>query len=319
VAGSNADKLESRADGETAGVSFVQTGLVAAAAASGPAAAVPLAAPNDTTLTVTATATIAPIRIATPSLKLTDASYRRKVVRLLARQWERAHRNVLLSARPRDLRQKRIFNGRWLNAATVTGGSEVSFDGLAREKNGRSWRIGTQADIDWIAGGTSTGLEITAAVPPVFEAYATLVIPEAGMLEGDHARQEQDTILVDLLAERSAGQSWWLGYLDRGAGSNVVFPDALTVDLYASWRYVLIEAGPDQAATWRSDDVWRSPVPDLIFPSNRSWLVSTLWDDDWRCLGGSRLLIARILERLRPYAHQVELGQDATPPGHVAR
>jgi hypothetical protein len=201
----------------------------------------------------------------------------------------------------------------------ATGGSGVNLDDVTREKDGRRWRLGTRAEIEWIDRETSTGLEITAAIPPVFEAYSTLVIPSAGTSEGDRARAEQDSALVGVLAERSVGQSWWLGYLDRGGGSNVVFPDAPMVDLYRSWRYVLVEAGAEQAATWRSDDVWRSPVPDLIFPSDRSWLVSTLWDDDWRCLGGSRELITRILEGLQPHAREVELGQDATPPGHVAR
>ena len=38
--------------------------------------------------------------------------------------------------------------------------------------------IGTDAEVAWIADGTSTGLTITAAIPPVFEAYATVVLPE---------------------------------------------------------------------------------------------------------------------------------------------
>jgi hypothetical protein len=41
------------------------------------------------------------------------------------------------------------------------------------DKEGRSWRIGTVADVAWIMGHTSDGLTVTAAIPPGFEAYAT--------------------------------------------------------------------------------------------------------------------------------------------------
>ena len=40
------------------------------------------------------------------------------------------------------------------------------------------------------------------------------------------------------------------GYLDTGA-DDIVFPDAPKVTLYSGWPYVLVEAGPEQAATWR--------------------------------------------------------------------
>ena len=40
-------------------------------------------------------------------------------------------------------------------------------------KDGQSWRIGTNAQIGWIANGTSIDQTITSAIPPVFAAYAT--------------------------------------------------------------------------------------------------------------------------------------------------
>ena len=43
---------------------------------------------------------------------------------------------------------------------------------------GRKWRIGTDADVAWIEGATSTGLTITSAIPPVFADYATIVVPD---------------------------------------------------------------------------------------------------------------------------------------------
>src|SRR5258707_13466750 len=82
-------------------------------------------------------------------------------------------------------------------------------------------------------GGT-----ITAAIPPVFEAYATVVLPHAG--EG---QDEHDRAVLALLSEQSTGQPRWLGYLDTGA-DDIVFPDAPKVTLYPGWHYVLVEGGP---------------------------------------------------------------------------
>jgi hypothetical protein len=186
---------------------------------------------------------------------------------------------------------------------------------VTRVKDGRSWRIGTSAEVGWIAGGTSVGRAITAAIPPVFEAYATVVLPHAG--EG---RDVHDRVVLALLSEHSAGQRWWLGYLDTGA-DDVVFPGAPMVTLYAGWRYVLVEAGPEQAAAWRRSgpgSSWKETLPSLMFPADRSWLVSTLWDDDWTCIGGSASLVGRLLRQPALQARRVELDQDATPPGHQA-
>jgi hypothetical protein len=49
---------------------------------------------------------------------------------------------------------------------------------LARD--GSTWRAGTDAEVAWIASGISMGRTITAAIPPVFEAYATVVLPYGG-------------------------------------------------------------------------------------------------------------------------------------------
>ena len=39
------------------------------------------------------------------------------------------------------------------------------------------WRIGSDDDVAWVNAGITRGLSITAAVPPVFAAYATLAFP----------------------------------------------------------------------------------------------------------------------------------------------
>jgi hypothetical protein len=91
--------------------------------------------------------------------------------------------------------------------------------------------------------------------------------------------------------------------------------------LYSGWHYVLVEAGPEQAAAWRQYgdwSFWKGALPNLMFPAGRSWLVSTLWDDDWTCIGGPAGLAGRFLSRPGLQARPVALGQDATPPGHQA-
>jgi hypothetical protein len=188
---------------------------------------------------------------------------------------------------------------------------------VKRARDGNTWRIGTDAEVAWIKNGTSAGLAITAAIPPVFEAYATVVLPEGG-----DGQDEHDQAVLVLLRRQSAGQPWWLGYLDTGA-DDIVFPGAPMVTLYAGWHYLLVEAGPEQAASWRGSDLrsfWKGVLPNLMFPADRSWLVSTLWDDDWTCIGGPAELIDSFLRHPGLQARPVVLGdQDATPPGHQAR
>jgi hypothetical protein len=183
-------------------------------------------------------------------------------------------------------------------------------------KGGKSWRIGTHAEVAWIAGGVTIDLTITSAIPPVYETYATIVIPTE-----PEARRRREKALLTLLSEHSAGQPWWLGYLDNG-NDDIVFPDAEKVDLYqSSWHYVLAEAGPDQAAAWRQSrplSLGKGVLPDLMFPADRCWLFSTLWDDDWSCIGGPAALVNGFLHHPHLEARSVDLGQDATPPGHQA-
>ena len=160
---------------------------------------------------------------------------------------------------------------------------------------------------------TSMSRTITGAIPAVFEAYATVPVPC-----GAEGRDVHDRALLTLLGERSPDQRWWLGYLDSGV-DDIVFPDAPTVSLYAGWHYVLIEGGPDQAAAWRPSDgraFGTGDLPNLMFPADRSWLVSTLWDDDWTCLGGPAELVDRFLRHPDLQARSVALDQDVTPPGH---
>jgi hypothetical protein len=186
---------------------------------------------------------------------------------------------------------------------------------LSLDRDGSSWRIGTDAEVAWIANGTSVDLTIAAAIPLIFEAYATVVLPSEG-----ERREAHDRAVLGLLSEHSAGQPWWLGYLDTGT-DDIVFPGAPMVTLYAGWHYVLVQAGPEQAATWRQSGLgsfWTGVLPNLMFPADRSWLASTLWDDDWTCIGGPARLVRTFLRHPDLEARPVAPGQDATPPGHQA-
>jgi hypothetical protein len=160
-----------------------------------------------------------------------------------------------------------------------------------RFKDGHERRIGGDAEIAWIAQSTDPGAAITRAVPAVYACYCTLMLPEG--LPG--AQRRHDHAVIELLRGVTQQQPWWLGYLDVGIGADVVFYDAPRVKVYEGWEYVLIQAGPEQAASWRDSEgprsPWKGALPDLMFPADRSWFFSTLWDDHWSSIGGPHSLI----------------------------
>jgi hypothetical protein len=183
-------------------------------------------------------------------------------------------------------------------------------------RDGESWPIGVEDDVRWISESTSSGLAITSAVPPVFDAYATVVVPKE-----QATRNASDHALLEALRGELADGRWWLGYLDTSPAEEIIFRDVPVAKVYTDWSYVLVGAGAQQAATWRTNDAHsshRGALPELMFPFDRSWLVSTLWDDDWRCVGGSDSLIDKLLDDPRCETHRVALDEEATPPGHRA-
>jgi hypothetical protein len=185
-----------------------------------------------------------------------------------------------------------------------------------RPKDGTDWLIGGRDEVAWITEGTSTGLAITAAIPPVFADYATLELPATA---ADDEVREHDRAVVALLCRYTVSTPWWLGYLETG--SSIIFTDAPRVTPYSvDWRYLLVQAGPEQAAVWRPDDWKGTALPDLMFAADRGWLFSTLWDDDWSCLGGPTELVSDLLSDpvLGSRSRRVTVDQDATPPGHTA-
>jgi hypothetical protein len=73
-----------------------------------------------------------------------------------------------------------------------------------RSKDGSKWRIGRHAEIAWIEEGTESGLAITSAIPPVFEAYATLEEPHTEALQVSRRAQEKDLSAVGIDRRRSS-------------------------------------------------------------------------------------------------------------------
>jgi uncharacterized cupin superfamily protein len=190
-----------------------------------------------------------------------------------------------------------------------------------RIKDGSAWQIGSQAEVAWVNDVTSVGRAGTVAIPAVFEAYATVELP----VNWEQDQAGHDAAVVEVLREQSDQQVWWLGYLDTGA-DDVVFSDAPMVSVYQGWRYVLVRAGPEQALSWRHSDgstFWKGVLPNLMFAADRSWLVSTLWDDDWMCIGGPAELIDGLLAHpvLRSRARRVGTDDESDPRasrgGHV--
>jgi hypothetical protein len=207
-----------------------------------------------------------------------------------------------------------------LDGELILDGAErarAMFSEHSVHRDGRDWRLATDADVEWINAGTSPGMTITSSVPPGFDAYCTIVPP--GPDQEDDQRVGHQQAVIEVLTAHTADRPWWLGYLDTGA-SDVVFPYAPRTTLYYGYGYVVVEAGPRQAAQWRDRDGFDEPLPDLIFPADRSWLLTTMWDDDWTCIGGTEQLIGDILSHpvLGERARRVSLGEDSTPPGHTA-
>jgi hypothetical protein len=172
-----------------------------------------------------------------------------------------------------------------------------------RTKGDGAWRMGHDREVGWIQERTEGGLAITSAIPPVFEAYATLELPGTGDHDAaswlENPQRHDAGVLAVLRASASAHRR------NRR-------PQRLGVCADRGWP----RAGGDVAR--RSA---KGVLPDLTFPADRSWLVSTLWDDDWTCIGGSKNLVGAFLAHsdLRHRAREVDSSvKDATPPGHAA-
>lgn len=179
-------------------------------------------------------------------------------------------------------------------------------------RDGREWRLGTDADVEWISYGAFPG---GAAEPPIFAAQCTLAMP---LSDGRAELTQHERAVIELLAEQTEEQAWWLGYVATTGNVDVVFPYAPRVSakayvgragdvglpesplgspVYTEHAYVLVEAGPEQAASWRDAGWLNWALPDLLFPADRSWLLSTTADlgRPGTSIGGSEQLVNSFL------------------------
>lgn len=183
--------------------------------------------------------------------------------------------------------------------------------GVKVNKDGRTWQVGTAAEVAWLAD-RPTGRSVITAVPQVFEAYGTLYAPEDQAPTSIH-----EQVVVETLAAHTVPQPWWLGYLDTGA-HDTVFPRVPMVSLYFGWHYVLVEGGPSEALRWRQGHMRSGDghLPDLLFPFDRSWLMTALWDDAFICLGGPDVIVDALAEEPLAGLRRVSpRDPDVTPPG----
>lgn len=168
----------------------------------------------------------------------------------------------------------------------------------------------------WIADGTHAGRDITSAIPPVFGAYATITHEyDEGWGGGSHERnmlRDRVDALLPHLKSVSGDSDIWFGFR-RDAAYQIGHEEREIDDIYApGWLY--------QFATGRLDAIAPGLLPELVWPADRSWLLSNLWDDDWTCVGGSTGFIQALEDDPTLMARRVQLGQDAIPPrthGHV--
>jgi hypothetical protein len=109
---------------------------------------------------------------------------------------------------------------------------------VTRQRDGSTWEIGTAADVDWIDRGTTGGLAITSGIPPVFSAYATVVVPEPDVPEEQQAR---DGALLNVLVRHSTQERWWLA-APAAAGAIIGSAIPLAAALSETWQYAVLAA-----------------------------------------------------------------------------
>ena len=63
---------------------------------------------------------------------------------------------------------------------------------LPQYGDGRARRVGTNEDVAWINDGVLRGRSITASIPAIFAAYATLAFPLDLQASGERMRQAED-------------------------------------------------------------------------------------------------------------------------------
>jgi hypothetical protein len=80
---------------------------------------------------------------------------------------------------------------------------------ISRFKDGRTWRIGTDAEIAWIENGTEHGVAITSAIPPVFEATRPSCSCSGHQQPPDDQEQHEQAVMTMLTGVRRINRGGW--------------------------------------------------------------------------------------------------------------
>ena len=120
------------------------------------------------------------------------------------------------------------------------------------------------------SGRKGRRLELCSTPVRVFEVYGVLDLP--------HEIRPVEEALLGTWAPNAA-ESLVAGWIDRGpwpapAGTEHVF--------YSGWKYRLRRLKTRELTGLPTEG--EGSFPDLLFPPNRAWLVSLLWDDSWRSI-----------------------------------
>lgn len=165
-------------------------------------------------------------------------------------------------------------------------------------------------DLTWISSGTRPGDSIHSAVPPIFENYATIVVARDA-----EVRQAQHRAIGAVL-ESTKEAALWIGVIETGDPDDYL-ADAVRATLYANWPYHMKYISASTLLDHRNAHSERGPLPDLVFPPDRSWLATRLWDDSWISFGGSAAVTDALMLATGTAARRVPPGGLITPPGEA--
>ncbi|GAA2748513.1 hypothetical protein GCM10009869_00550 [Amnibacterium kyonggiense] len=156
-------------------------------------------------------------------------------------------------------------------------------------------------DVAWIRRATAVGGTLRSAIPGGFDVY--------GLLDVSEARPTEDALLRAVAPEPST--ELIAGWIDRGPYPPHPGDEHV---LYSGWRYRFQRI--ESACLFGLPAEGEGGFPDLLFPDDRSWLISLLWDDSWRSVGASHEVADRItsavpsFERVEPDRSIAETGRD---------
>lgn len=141
-----------------------------------------------------------------------------------------------------------------------------------------------EREVNWLREGNGPAGTLSYALPGRFDVYGAIDLP-------DEISPTEDTLLSALAPNPAA--ALLAGWIDRGPWPP---PHGDEFVLYWGWRYRFRWVLPAELQGLPSEG--EDSFPDLLFPPDRSWLVSLLWDDSWRSVGASEPVARRIEQRL---------------------